>query len=61
MLQIVMQIVRDLRLLIQTIMMYYSRHRSLILLTMLLVFTICWAPLNMINLMEDLEVSQMEM
>ena len=32
------------------------RQRSLILLTMLLVFTLCWLPLNLINLMEDLEV-----
>lgn len=35
----------------------HFRYRSLILLSMLLVFIICWFPLNLINLMEDLEVS----
>ena len=29
------------------------RQRSLILLTMLLVFTLCWLPLNLINIAED--------
>ena len=36
--------------------LFARRQRSLILLTMLLVFTLCWLPLNLINLMEDLEV-----
>ena len=33
-----------------------SRYRSIILLCMLLVFTVCWLPLNMINILEDFEV-----